>query len=257
MKNLVNWKLFFILLGATLISSVMALPYIFSLVKGMGVAITPVLIIAQIIQGGILFSIAIYFGLRMSKKIGLGLPIVEGLLNKENQKENIKLILWPSIGSGVLAAMLIIIFSFPFGSLSIDFLKAAIAVPAWKSFLISFYGGITEEVLMRLFLMTLIVWMTLKIKSTSEGKATVVGVWFAIILSSIIFGLGHLPITGSLAAITPVVVVRAIVLNGIGGIIFGWLYWKKGLESAMIAHFTADICLHVVLPLLASQFMQL
>jgi membrane protease YdiL (CAAX protease family) len=37
-------------------------------------------------------------------------------------------------------------------------------------------------------------------------------------------------------------------LNGIGGVVFGWLYWKKGLESAMIAHFSADIVLHVLLP---------
>lgn len=31
--------------------------------------------------------------------------------------------------------------------------------------------------------------------------------------------------------------------------VFGWLYWKKGLESAMIAHFSADIIIHVCLPL--------
>lgn len=255
MQNSINWKLFTVLLVATLVTSLMALPYALSLVKGLGVTITPVLVIAQIFQAGILFSLAIYFGLRMSKKLGLGLPIIEGLLNKENQKEHIKLILWPAIGLGVLVAVLIIIFSVPFGSLSLDFLKAEIAVPVWKSFLISFYGGVAEEVLLRLFLMTLIIRITLKIKSTSEGKATVAGVWFAIVLSSVIFGLGHLPITNGLTAITPVVVIRAIVLNGIGGIIFGWLYWKKGLEAAMISHFSADIGLHVILPLIASYFL--
>lgn len=255
MQNSINWKLFTVLLVATLVTSLMALPYALSLVKGSGVIITPVLVIAQIVQAGILFSLAIYFGLRMSKKLGLGLPIVEGLLNKENQKENIKLILWPSIGLGVLVAVLIIIFSVPFGSLSLDFLKAEIAVPVWKSFLISFYGGIAEEVLLRLFLMTFIIWITLKIRSTSEGKATNAGIWLAIIVSSVIFGLGHLSITSSLTAITPIVIIRAIVLNGIGGIIFGWLYWKKGLESAMISHFSADTGLHVILPLVASYFL--
>ena len=53
----------------------------------------------------------------------------------------------------------------------------------------------------------------------------------------------------SLTALTPMVIVRAIVLNAVGGIIFGWLYWKKGLESAMISHFSADIVLHVIVPL--------
>jgi membrane protease YdiL (CAAX protease family) len=45
-------------------------------------------------------------------------------------------------------------------------------------------------------------------------------------------------------------VTRIILLNALGGIVFGCLYWKKGLEAAIIAHFSADIVLHVLLPLL-------
>ena len=72
----------------------------------------------------------------------------------------------------------------------------------------------------------------------------------AILVAAILFGLGHLPVTAALTTITPIIVARAILLNGVGGIIFGWLYWKKGLEAAMIAHFTADIFLLTVLPAL-------
>jgi len=102
---------------------------------------------------------------------------------------------------------------------------------------------------MRLFLMTLLVWVSYKIKRTEEGKPTNVGVWLAIIITAVLFGIGHLPITAALTTITPSVVARAILLNGIAGIAFGWLYWKKGLESAMISHFSADIVLYVILPL--------
>ena len=31
--------------------------------------------------------------------------------------------------------------------------------------------------------------------------------------------------------------------------VFGWLYWKRGLEAAMISHFSADIVTHVLLAL--------
>jgi len=51
-------------------------------------------------------------------------------------------------------------------------------------------------------------------------------------------------------ALTPLVVLRAVVLNGVVGVACGWLYWRKGLEMAMAAHFSADIVLHVLLPLL-------
>jgi len=59
-----------------------------------------------------------------------------------------------------------------------------------------------------------------------------------------------LPITASLTPITAMVVLRALVLNGIGGVVFGWLFWKRGLETAIIAHFSADLILHVVVPAL-------
>lgn len=255
MRNAINWKLFIILLLACVVSSLMALPYALTLVAKAGFVITPVLIIAQIIQAVVLFSIVIFLGLFLAKRVGFGLPILEGLLRGENQRDRIRSILGLSIGLGVLASALIILFSLPFGSLSADFLRADMAVPVWQALLVSFYGGIAEEVLLRLFMMTLFVWITFKIRKTIEGKPTAAGIWLAIIISSVIFGLGHLPITSGLTAITPVVITRAILLNGVAGIIFGWLYWKKGLESAMISHFTADICLHVITPLVASLLM--
>ena len=128
---------------------------------------------------------------------------------------------------------------------------AQITPPAWQGFLASFYGGINEEILLRLFLMTLIAWIIFKIKKTEEGKPTSIGMWLAIILASVIFGIGHLPTAMTIATLTPLLTIKVIILNAVGGIIFGWLYWKKGLESAMISHFSADIVLHVILPLVA------
>jgi hypothetical protein len=71
------------------------------------------------------------------------------------------------------------------------------------------------------------------------------------LLAAVLFGLGHLPAT--LAAGLPLsglVISRALVLNGLLGITAGWLYRSCGLGSAMLAHFSADILLHVVLPVL-------
>lgn len=91
-------------------------------------------------------------------------------------------------------------------------------------------------------------------QKTADGKPTQVGIWIAIVLAAVLFGLGHLPITGTLTAITLAVIARAILLNGVPGIIFGWLYKKKGLESAMLAHFSTDIIIHVAAPTIAAFF---
>ena len=96
--------------------------------------------------------------------------------------------------------------------------------------------------------MSLIVWITYKLRRIKEGVPTKTGVWLAIITVSVVFGLGHLPMTAVFISITPVVVIRAFVLNGIAGVVFGWLYLQKGLEAAIISHFSADIILHVILP---------
>jgi membrane protease YdiL (CAAX protease family) len=44
-----------------------------------------------------------------------------------------------------------------------------------------------------------------------------------------------------------VLVVRAVVLNGTAGLVFGALYRRYGLEWAMTSHFGVDIVAHVAL----------
>jgi membrane protease YdiL (CAAX protease family) len=74
--------------------------------------------------------------------------------------------------------------------------------------------------------------------------------WSVNIAVAVAFGLAHLPATASLVAITPVVVGRAVLLNGVLGLGFGYLYWTRGLAAAMVAHLTADIALQLTASLL-------
>ncbi|WP_248612275.1 CPBP family intramembrane glutamic endopeptidase [Methanobacterium alcaliphilum] len=250
-----KWKLFIILLIASIFGVIAVMPYTFTLQAEL-LENSPVplyvLLVVQLIQSIVLFVIAIFIGLSLVKKVGLGLPIIEGWLEGKEVKEYLKSILGISIGLGILAGVLIIgiDYLFSFAGVSINITQASINPPAWQGFLASFYGGINEEILLRLFLMTLIAWIIFKIRKTTEGTPTNIGMWLAIILAAIIFGAGHLPAVMSLTTLTPMVIIRTILLNAVGGIIFGWLYWKKGLESAMVSHFSADIVLHVIVPLI-------
>jgi hypothetical protein len=38
-------------------------------------------------------------------------------------------------------------------------------------------------------------------------------------------------------------VTRALTLNGVAGIAFGYLYWRHGLEAAMLAHMSTHLVL--------------
>jgi len=121
----------------------------------------------------------------------------------------------------------------------------------WKGFLASFYGGITEEIFSRLFLLTLLAWALSWFSHIEDNRPSPTVMWTAILGSAIIFGLGHLPATLMTNQFSLMILARAVVLNGIPGTIFGYLYWKRGLESSMMAHFSADLIVHVILPLVS------
>jgi membrane protease YdiL (CAAX protease family) len=67
------------------------------------------------------------------------------------------------------------------------------------------------------------------------------------IIVALIFGLGHLPAAFKLIEPSFYEISRILLLNGIPGVVFGWLYWSRGLRAAMTAHFVADLMIHVFL----------
>ena len=75
--------------------------------------------------------------------------------------------------------------------------------------------------------------------------------WAANAIAALLFGALHLPQADLIAGISVPVVAFVLIGNGIAGLAFGWLYWKYGLISAMVAHFSTDIVLHVIAPLAA------
>jgi membrane protease YdiL (CAAX protease family) len=205
-----------------------------------------------------MFGILIFAGMFFASRTGLGTPILDAAMRGERVAGRVRAILPLSIILGVIVTLVILALEFFYFQPAMlkelgetaNALNLQTSQPAaWKGLLASFYGGIAEEVLLRLFVMSLFVWLGRFVSKTSDGRPTSAVVWIANILAAVLFGLGHLPATALLIPLTPLVVVRAVVLNGLLGIVFGWLYWKRGLESAIVSHFSADIVLHVLLAL--------
>ena len=96
-------------------------------------------------------------------------------------------------------------------------------------------GGITEEVMLRLFLMSLVVFIISKVfyrKKEISTKAYII----ANIITAILFAALHLPLTAQSTTITPVLLFRCFLFNGGFGLCFGYLYRKYGIGYAMISH---------------------
>ena len=115
------------------------------------------------------------------------------------------------------------------------------------------YGGITEELLLRWGFMSLLVWLGWRLLGRSNYAPSKGIVWGAIILSAVLFGIGHLPALAVMVPLTGIIIVRTIFLNALGGIVFGWLYWRHSLEAAMVAHAFAHVGFFII-RLLSSAF---
>jgi len=203
-----------------------------------------------LIQGITYFSVAIGLGLLFAHKIGLGAQYLEAWLYAKPCPTDRSWV-WISCVTGFgLGVIILILLRTPLGA-ALAALPVATegSMPIWKRFLACFYGGLGEELVMRLFLMSLVAWLVGKVWKTAPGQPASGAFWLANILVAIAFGAGHLPLAAQLTRLTPSLVTAVISLNAVAGLGFGYLYWKRGLESAMLAHFSADIVLHVLGPM--------
>jgi len=257
MKTLIsNWKVYFILLAAAMLSDIALIPYALELQSGTLTQNDIPAVIATQLMRGIPFAILIFLGMILMKRIGLSTPMLDSVTRGESASGTLRRVLAISIVLGVVVALIIVGLDFIFQPLllqelgdEVNALKPTAQPAAWKGFLASFYGGIAEEIQLRLFVMSLLAWVGSFISRTPEGKPTSAVFWIANILAATLLGLLHLPAAALIVPLTALFVVRTILLNSVGGIIFGWLYQTRGLESAMIAHFSADIVLHVLFAL--------
>jgi membrane protease YdiL (CAAX protease family) len=108
------------------------------------------------------------------------------------------------------------------------------------------YGGIVEELLLRWGLMSLLVWIGWRVAQRGQGLPRPALVWTAIVLAALLFGIAHLPALATMVALTPLIVIRTILLNALGGVLFGWLFWRRSLEAAMVAHATTHVGFFVI-----------
>jgi len=211
-------------------------------------SITPAIKILSLIQPTVLVGVAVLIGIALAPKVGLSAPAAEALAAGEQALPALKPQLVPGVLGGVIGALAILLTHAVFKPLlttetveRISRFGAALPIPTRL-----LYGGLTEEVLIRWCVMTLLVWIIWRLFQKRRAKPTSVCFVVAILVTSILFGLGHLPIAVVvLPQITLAVVLFVIIANSAFGIVAGYLYWKRGLESAMIAHVLCHVGLAI------------
>ena len=205
----------------------------------------PVIIkILSIVQTAILLSIAIFIGVRLAPLVRLSAPAAEALARGNSFISALKPQVLPGLIAGFTAGVVILssyLLSRPI--LPPVFVTRAERLNSSMPLLTRLlYGGITEELLLRWGLLTLLAWIAWRIFQRGRGTPRAIYFVSAIVISSVVFGIGHLPIVSALEVDFTLPIVAFIVLaNSLFGLIAGYLYWQKGLEAAIIAHMSTHV----------------
>src|SRR5262249_34940534 len=235
-----NVRMALVLSAATGITVALLFPYLLALQPQLAKTPPglPLLLAAQLVQTAVLAFGASWLGLRLGRNLGLDAPWLRARFDRTPAPDRPRWAAASAIGLGTGAALVCAdLFLFlphqPAG-------MANLHIERWKGLLASFYGGIAEEVFTRLFLMTVVAWLLARLV---RGDAVYA---IAIVVSASLFAAGHLPAAAQIAPLDGWVVARVMTLNAGAGLAFGWIFWRWGLEHATVAHFSADLVLHVL-----------
>lgn len=165
-------------------------------------------------------------GILLAKKIGLW--------KDERKLEKKPLILTAIVA--ILGGMLLILSDLLFFGNYSEVIRESYAVKPTVTYILAavVYGGVIEEVMLRLFFMSLLAFLLQKL--FRKGSGTTGLLIAANLIAALLFAAGHLPATAMLMGLTPMILFRCFLLNGGLGLAFGWLYRKFGLRYAMLAH---------------------
>ncbi|MFN8637983.1 MAG: hypothetical protein U0360_00640 [Dehalococcoidia bacterium] len=146
------------------------------------------------LQNGALVFILSWLGLRLGSAIGLDSPFARALVYGGtrplvSRRAVIEVVVVGVIGTLVTIGLLIAINPWMPPATT----PSALHVELWKRALTPIYGGIVEELLVRLGLMTVLAWIAWRVVGPRTGRPSSAVYWFAVVGAALLFGAGHLP----------------------------------------------------------------
>jgi hypothetical protein len=236
MKFKVAALLFLLALPGVIATSWMALPL---LVDASQVPVPlQTLQVVSAVQGAVLVLIAALIGAWLAPRVGLAAPAVSAVASRGALLEAFRPQVVPGLVGGAIGGVVILGF-YAFAPEALKALQPDTPLPLAVRLL---YGGITEEVLVRWGLMTVLVWAGWRVLRRDLQQPSAGIIWGAIAVSALVFGLSHLPsVAQSLPALTPYGAAYITVGNALFGGVAGYLFWRYGLEAAIIAHVSAHL----------------
>ncbi len=189
-----------------------------------------------LIQPAILTIAAVAVGQVLAAKAGLGAPLVDEWLQRGSLRAVLQRQVPPAMAAGLGVGLLMVAYS----SAILPSVADAATVAKMTAFNVPLatrilYGGVTEELLTRWGLMSFFAWALWRLAGRGQVRPGMF--WAAILMAAAFFAAGHLPfLFAIIPQPQPALITVILFANLIPGILFGWLFWRRGLEAAMLSH---------------------
>lgn len=233
-----NWR---VAIALALAATVAALPFTMlvpSLIGGQGSSL-----LGAIMVQATLFTVAALAGTLTGPAGKLGAPVLDAWF--EGKRVDLRPVAWSAVAGGILGLAATAFVLVRYAPSEAAAAGQDVALPGWAGVALALYGGFGEEVLYRFGMMSVLVWAIANLRrlvhSWNVAPSESLPAWGGIIIGALIFGLIH---TGY----GPGSAVEQVGLRVGTGIFFGWLYWRRGIESAIAAHLVYDLVfIHAVI----------
>ncbi len=188
-----------------------------------------------LIQPAILTIGAALLGHAFARRVGLDAPLLRAIMTGGPAGRVLLNQAGPALIGGIMSGAVLLLYA----ATARGALPPSFEVPAATRLL---YGGVTEEIIARWGVMSFAAWLGWRLFGNRSAPTTA-HLWFGNATAALLFSLGHLPLLFALnGPATPGWLIAAVVGgNMVPALIFGWLYARRGLEAAMIAHASAHV----------------
>lgn len=194
------------------------------------------------IQSVVMLAVSVLVGLYFAPRLGFQSHVVDRVATGTAILSNIRSELGPAVGGGIAVGAVLVVSNWLAPTVSGSAPEMTVELLLQSVPLRLLYGGITEELLIRWGVMTIVVFALWKLTGQRSDEPSSRIVWISIVVAAILFGVLHLPAAISVYGPLTVAIVGFIVgLNAVGGVVFGWLFWQQSLEAAIIAHALAHV----------------
>ena len=114
--------------------------------------------------------------------------------------------------------------------------------------IVTFAGGLVEELLFRVLVATgvaSLLWMGIRRASGESRFGVATAQWTGVIAAAVFVAVWHVGMSNDAGGAA-----RVVAVNLIANLLYGWTWWRRGLEMAVLTHGTLNASLYLGLPLL-------